>query len=310
MRNARLAWLGLVMAGAVTVAVSTVVAQSRPGEPARDAERERLRSGFMMLEGRGAQIGVMIDDLTTEELKSAAGAPSGVRIEDVDSNSPASRAGLQAGDIVVEVDGERVRGARQFSRLIGETPPGRAVQLAVVRDGKRETIAVTPESGARGLGMDGGRMADQIERSMRDIAPRLREIEPRLRELEPRLREFRYNGPLAFDVVPRFTSPRARLGVQVNDLAPQLAEYFGAKEGGVLVSSVTSDSPAQKAGLRAGDVILTVNGNRVRDTDDLVDELRDREGEVTVGILRDKQETTVKATLEDGTARRGFRRPA
>jgi S1-C subfamily serine protease len=99
--------------------------------------------------------------------------------------------------------------------------------------------------------------------------------------------------------------------VQVNELTPQLAEYFGASGGGVLVSGVTKDSPADRAGLRAGDVITSINGDRVRDTGDLVDELRDAEGEVTVGIVRDKKESTVKTTIESEPARRrGMRRPA
>ena len=106
------------------------------------------------------------------------------------------------------------------------------------------------------------------------------------------------------------TSPRGRLGVQVNELTPQLAEYFGVKDGGVLVSSVTGDSPADKAGVKAGDVITSLNGGRVRDGDDLIDQLREKEGEVTVGILRDKKESTVKATLESDSHAAGTDAPA
>ncbi len=129
----------------------------------------------------------------------------------------------------------------------------------------------------------------------RDFARGLREIEPRLRELEPRLREFRFDGPFDFDALPRITSPRGRLGVQLNELTPQLADYFGATDGGVLVAGVTQDSPAEKAGLKAGDVITAIDGDRVRRTEDLIDQLRDKAGDVTVGILRDRKESSVKA---------------
>lgn len=294
----KFAVFGLALAGAVTVAVSAVVAQAPPDEQGR-----RNRPRVWMLDGRGMQIGVTVEDAT-----------DGVRIGEVDQDGPASKAGLRSGDVVVEVDGERVRSARQFSRLIQESPQGRSVRLGVMRDGQRQTFEVTPESRAADFDFNTDRIGELVERGMRDIEPRLRELEPRLRELEPRLREFRFNGPFDFDFdwdgIPRITGPRGRLGVQLNELTPELADYFGAKDGGVLVSRVTPDSPAAKAGLKAGDVITSVDGDRVRDTDDLVDELRDRNGEITLGIVRDKQETSVKATIEERPARPAFRRPA
>ena len=307
---------GALLAGAVAFAVSTVVAQTKPDERAgQGTERQRPRA--MMLDGRGAQIGVSVDDLNEQELKGALGAPSGVLIEDVDQDSPASKAGLRQGDIVVELDGERVRSARQFSRLIQETPDGRAVKLGVVRDGKRQTIDVTPESRPFGF-PDADVMIRRLEPQLRALEPRLRELEPKLRELEPRLREFEprfkefpFGGSFNFDFdMPRMTSPRGRLGVQLSGLTPQLADYFGAKNGGVLVSSVTQGSAAEKAGIKAGDVITSINGDTVRSTDDLIDELRDKSGEITLGILRDKKESSVKATLEAETSPRVFRRPA
>jgi serine protease Do len=295
----RFAVFGVLLAGAVAVAVSTVVAQTKPDE--RTADRTvRQRPRVMMLDGRGSQIGVSVDDLNEQELKAALGAPSGVLIEDVDQDSPASKAGLRQGDIVVEVDGERVRSARQFSRLVQETPDGRTVKLGIVRDGQRQTIDVQPESRPFGF--------PDADAMIRRLEPQLRALEPKLRELEPRFKEYPFN--FNFDMLPRMTSPRGRLGVQLNPLTPQLAEYFGAKNGGVLVSSVTEGSAADKAGIKAGDVITAINGDTVRSTDDLIDELRDKTGEITVGILRDKKESSVKATLESESSPRVFRRPA
>ena len=299
MKNARIVMFGVVLTGLVVATVSGLVAQSRPDPKPEVRSRPRV----MMLDGRGGQLGVRVRDLDAEGLTKAAGATSGVAIEDVDQDSPAAKAGLREGDIVVDVDGDRVRSARQFSRLIQETPDGRSVRLGIVRGGQRQTIDVTPESRTFDF-------ADRFSRDlMRDLEPRLREVEPRLRELEPRLREFRFDGPFNFDfdMLPRMTSPRGRLGVQLNELSPQLAEYFGAPEGGALVASVTKDSPAEKAGLKAGDVITSINGDRVRGSDDLIDELRDVDsGEVTIGILRDKKSSTLKATIE---AQRPARRP-
>jgi serine protease Do len=324
MRNPRFAILGLFLAAVVVFAVSGLAAQTAQAPdiaPLPDSEaKQGARRGLMMLDGRGGQLGVVVRDLDAEGLKAAAGAASGVRIDDVNQDSPAAKAGLREGDIVVEVDGDRVRSARQFARVIQETPEGRSVKLGIVRDSKRQTIDVTPESHPFAFGFDGDRLGRDIARGLRDlgprlrleiephlreIEPRLRELEPRLRELEPRLREFHFEAPhyFDFDMMPRMFTPRTRLGVQLESLTPQLAEYFGAKDGGVLVSEVTKGSAAEKAGLKAGDVITSINGDRVRRTDELFDELRDKEGEVTIGILRDKKESTLKATLEASTPR-------
>ena len=104
---------------------------------------------------------------------------------------------------------------------------------------------------------------------------------------------------------------RARLGVQVETLSDQLGEYFGVKGGGVLVSSVTAASPAEKAGLKAGDVITAVNGTAVRDAGELVEELREAgDGrEVRLDVVRDKKTTTVTATLEPAARSRRPPRP-
>ena len=94
-------------------------------------------------------------------------------------------------------------------------------------------------------------------------------------------------------------SSRRRLGVSVDSLSDQLAQYFGASDGGALVTSVEKDSAADKAGLKAGDVITSINGERVRDAGQVVDTMRDvREGEVTIGYLRDKKAGTTKATID------------
>lgn len=325
MKNLRFAIFGVILAGGVAVAVSTLFAQTAQAPERGREPRERAR--VMALDSRGSQIGVMVQDLNADELKSLSGVTSGVRIDEVDQESAAAKAGLREGDIVVEFDGERVRSARQFSRLVQETVSGRVVKLGIVRGGQKQTVDVTPDSRAMAWAVDGDRIGREIARSMRELEPRLREIEPRLREieprmreleprfreLEPRLREFGFNSPgFNFDfrdMIPG--TPRGRLGVQLESLSPQLAEYFGVKDGGVLVSGVTKESPAEKAGLKAGDVIVAIDGDRVRDYDDVMSELRDKTGEVSIGIVRDKKESTLKATVEEIERRvPRLRRPA
>jgi serine protease Do len=241
----------------------------------------------MLLEGRGSEIGVRIADV----------ADGGVKVDEVEPNTAAEKAGVKAGDLITMFDGERVRSGRQFARLVQETPPGRTVRMTVSRDGQQKDLQITPDSGRRG-GVMG---------VMRD-GDRLRE---QLGDLSNRLPPFNFN----FDFDLPELGPGRRLGVSVLELTDQLASYFGVRRG-VLVTAVTEGSPASRAGLKAGDVITSINGDRVESRDDLVRALRDASDrrqaeapEVTIGIVRDKKESTVKATIEP--VRRAMRgRPA
>ena len=296
-----------VYAGALTAAIGTGVAalaahgadeamtaQSGGPQDRRDRvdrDRREERQVFVMpgdrqvirLDGRGSQIGVLVSD-------PEGAAEQGVRIDRVDNESPAAKAGVQEGDRVVEFDGERVRSTRQLTRLVQETPSGRAVKMVVQRGGDRRTLDITPE-------------ADRLASFDRRVEPGLeldieREVERGLRDLPQRIEPF-LNFNWRDGGFPRPMS-RGRLGVQVQPLNDQLAEYFGAKDGGVLVAGVTADSPASKAGLKAGDVITRVNGAAVKDTGELMAALGDvkDDGAVTLDIVREKKASTVKATIE------------
>ena len=87
------------------------------------------------------------------------------------TDSPAEKAGLKAGDIVVDYDGERVRSARQFTRLVQETPEGRSVAIGIMRDGKKQTVNATPEAGRMtwNFGPELDRALREAERGMREF---------------------------------------------------------------------------------------------------------------------------------------------
>lgn len=270
--------VGLTLA--VGGAVSVIGAQDVQVEP-----RGR-RGEVFVLDGRGAQLGVRVSDVA------ATAATGGVRVEEVNEDSPAEKAGLREGDVVVEYDGERVRSARQFTRLVQETPDGRTVKVAVLRNGQKQIMDATPEAGRAtwDYGFDDDRIRRELERSLRDL-PR-EPFEFRFDDRGPRSFEYR----LPERVMP-FMGSRGRLGVTVQSLTADLEEYFGAQNGGVLVSSVARDSAAEKAGMKAGDVITSINGNRVSDSGDLMRELGEATGDVTIVVLRDKNEMTLTATL-------------
>lgn len=232
---------------------------------------------FRMFQGGpGSQIGVTVRDTESAD-GTGQQAQAGAVIDEVRRDSPAEKAGLRRGDVVVEFDGERVRSAQQFSRLVRETAPGRTVSATVVRDGRRTPVSVAPTSERRP-----------------DVT-----IDPdQFRDLSEGFKDFNFEF--------RGIGSRGRLGVTIEDLTPQLADYFGAKEG-VLVTAVTADSAASRAGLKAGDVITKVGTMAVRSVADLTFTLREtrEDGEIEIGIVRDKKESTLKAKLESarGTIR-------
>jgi S1-C subfamily serine protease len=224
----------------------------------------------------------------------------GVLIEDVEEDGAAAKAGIRDGDAIVEFDGERVRSARHFARLVQETADGRSVKVTLMRDGSRQTLDVTPEHGARGFSGDFvlPHIAGDIER---EVARGLRAL--------PRDFAFDLHWEPGMPDMPDMPDvgvwPRGRIGAQLSPLTDQLAEYFGASDG-VLVSSVEPESVAAKAGLKAGDVITSVNGRSVGAPRDVAQELRTGEAgkDVEIGILRDKKALTLKAQVPEG------RRPA
>jgi len=269
------------LAGALVLAAGA-------GAPVRISAQDRdgVARAFEFT-GRGSHIGVAVEDLEEADARQIKG---GVRVETVSPDGPSDKAGIKAGDIITEFDGERVRSTLQFSRLVMETPPSRQVAVSLSRAGQRVSVTVTPER--RSFSDDFGvRMLD-IPRGSLMPAP-ARPLTPR----SPRPPAF---GPDVFDLpgVQRFGSGR-RLGITVESVDDQLAEYFGVKEG-VLVKSVQDGSAAQKAGIKAGDVITGVNGSKVYDASDLnrlIDRL-ETSGEFTAEIVRDKKTLSLKGKIE------------
>ena len=276
MKNSVIAGIVAAVVGVVALGVR-IAAQAPP-----DAQRDGQARDFMVLAGRGAEIGVQVTD----------GKETGVVVEEVRPDSPAEKAGVKRADVFVTFDGERVRSVRQFTRLVQETPPGRSVKATVLRDGQQRDLEITPREGRGALNgsfVFGDRLPDM--RAFGDHLPYL--------DMLPR------GMPFDFDLPGLMSAPR--LGVDVDPLSDQLAGYFGVKEG-VLVRSVTDGSAASRAGLKAGDVITSVDGQPVRSREDLVRAVRDaRSDELTIGIVRDRRESSVTAKIVAGRERR---RPA
>ena len=294
------------------------------GEPGQDPKvMTHMIQGEPMIAalGGGPRLGIEIRDLGKEDLaKFKLSSQQGVAVEQVTKDSAAEKAGVKAGDVVVQFDGESVRSAVQLTRLVRETVAGRTVKMAVMRDGKRMDLDVAPAEADNvfNLAMAGERIPN-IEKHLEIVpeggqqftfkrrvpgqpmpAPRgdftwEERVPAPGRPPLPEGGTLRFFGDEAGNMV--VTPGRGRLGVNVQELAPELAAYFGVKDG-LLVNGVQADTPAARAGIKAGDVIGSVNGKAVASPDELIKELADKDGEVTIGVTRDKKPLSLKATLE------------
>lgn len=254
---------------------------------------------------RQSYLGVALEDVTPEDVE-RLGLPEqrGALVTDVVEGSPADSSGFRAGDIVLQWRDEPVYSAAELGRLVRETPPGRRVAAGVYRDGSRTTLRVAlrerrgPGTFFRGPDLDihgevppeaRARIRERLERARNrweNARGRMENLGERLEELDPDR-----NAWIA-------VGDRARLGVRLQSLTPQLAEYFALGDrSGVLITSVQNGSPADSAGLRAGDVLLSVSGRVVSDVGDAVHGVRESDGEVEIRLLRRGEERTVTVRL-------------
>ncbi|MCU0256319.1 MAG: PDZ domain-containing protein [Vicinamibacterales bacterium] len=272
------AWLSPALHGQTRV---TPVIEAEIAD-ALDQAMPRVERVIEMVGGRGSEIGVAVSELPEADLKAGK---AGVTVGEVREDGPAATAGFKAGDVVTVYDGEKVRGVRHFARLVQETPAGRPVKVQVLRDAQTVDLSVTPDA-PRAMAFEGPRW-----QAREPGGPALR------MDMLPRMHEGMPVGPGEFDV--RVMTRPGRLGVGVQELTPELAEYFGVDEG-VLVTSVTKESAAARAGIKAGDVITTVDGASVDDTAELRRRIQKDEdaSEATIGLVRDRKPMTVKVVFD------------
>jgi serine protease Do len=237
-----------------------------------------------------AYLGVDLAEVTTEvagrlRLREERGA----LVTNVASDTAAAKAGLQKDDVIIKWNGETVESVRELERRIRETPTGRNVRLGVLRNGSEVEVAAT-------LGDRGDYLSHIRVAPVARVAP-LARIAPAT-TIVPRARMM---------ARPATAVVRARLldrsvGMSLQSMSPQLAEYFGLQNrSGALVTFVHPDSAAAKAGIKAGDVILSVGGQAVDGPGRAIELLSGRgEGAVEVKVMRDRQERSLTLQLEKG----------
>jgi serine protease Do len=223
----------------------------------------------------GSYLGIGIQEISGERAR-ALKLPSetGIEVTRVGMDSPADKAGLKVGDVLLQYNGARVEGMEQLSRMVRETPVGRDVKLEIFRNGATQTMTarIAQHPGPQGFPFPDG------------FGPGLPD------------------GPRIFQ---GWRSPM--LGVEAESLNGELAQYFGVTQG-VLVRSVAKGSAAERAGIKAGDVILRVEDNRIATPADISGRLRTLGGKaVPVGLMRDHKEMSVTVMIESPSPRNSGR---
>ena len=218
--------------------------------------------------GQGSYLGVgvmQVSPARAQELKLPE--PSGIEVTKVTVGSPADAGGLKVGDVITQFNGQRVGGNEQFVTMVRETPPNRQVRLQVYRGGTAQMITVRIGMAQPPSLFTGGVPGAQ---------------DPRIVDEPQTLQGWR--SPV--------------LGVQVQELEGQLADFFGVSEG-LLVHQVAAGSAAARAGIKAGDVITGVGSAKVSTVADLTNRLRLMPGNsIGLTVMRNRQTVSLPVTFE------------
>jgi predicted metalloprotease with PDZ domain len=231
-----------------------------------------------------------------EDTKSDEG---GALVEHVLDDSPANKAGLKDGDVIVAFGGDVVRGPARVTEKLRKSKPGDKVTVDVRRDGKVHKLTV--ELGERHFSawrMRSGDFAPLDENQQKALEKTLKGLDEKLPEMGNRIGKMKIYAPGRHGLM-FFGRNKPLLGVEMIDTTPELRETMGgSKDAGVLVGKVLAGSAAEKGGLKVGDLILSVDGEKIADPGDLGDAVSKHEGKtVDLEVVRDKKTMHVKAVL-------------
>jgi membrane-associated protease RseP (regulator of RpoE activity) len=277
--------LALILTAGVAVAQKSA---PPPPSPPDDEPSDQTFSFF--IEG-GSFLGVYAENINRENMgRYHVSQVRGVGVTQVVKDSPAEKAGLRKDDVILRLDGENVSSVRKLNRLVSELAPDQSVRVSFSRGGAEQEVTATV-----------------TKRVNQSFAGDLFRGDPKMWKFEgPDMKSFKWEGaPFnrgdLFDNDGNFSfalGNTRRIGVSTMELTKQLADYFGITSGkGVLVTSVTDDGPAAKAGVRAGDVITAIEGEEVDSPGDLSRVMnRKKEGDITLTIIRNKSQQTIRVT--------------
>lgn len=315
------------------LSLSVVLTSTFADQKIRAKEKSPARDGQSKTDSESMQVftvpapgtdssylGVYLEEVSPDRAKELGLVEErGAIVTKVVEGSPAEKAGLKENDVVVAFNERRIDSIRELQRMLSETPADRNVKIEVMRAGSRQTITATLSKRTPGMGYVfntpewNNQAWAQTEEARKQAEAYRKRAEEQLREHPEAFKNFpgfgdfnSFGGPGTYT----FFSG-TRLGVSAESLTEQLADFFGVKDGqGVLVASVNENSAASRAGLKAGDVIVAVDDQKINDVGALVNALAKKEGSVSLKIIRNRAEQVVTVTLEKRTETPAPRRRA
>ena len=275
----------IILAGGVALAQQSSPPQG-PDEPFE-------RNFSILIEG-GGFLGVYAENINRVNMGHyRMNQVRGVGVTQIVKDSPAEKAGLHKDDVILRIDGENITSVRKLNRIVSELAPDQSVRVAFSRGGTEQEVTAT-------IG----------KRDNTNTVGDILSGDPKIWKWEGDPKTWKWEGPLAgSDKLFENNGELAfalgnsrRIGVSTMELTKQLADYFGITGGkGVLVTSLTDDGPAAKAGVRAGDVITAVDGEAVDSPGDVSRVInRKKDGDVTLTIVRNKAQQTIRVTPREG----------
>ena len=272
--------------GTAAYAQTVTVVPATPGEPQRIERQLRIFTN-----DGGSYLGVQLQEVTKENFgKYGLKDVRGAAIEKVSDNSPARQAGFQDGDVIVKFDGEEISSVRKLQRVIGEVAPDHQAKVTVLRGGSERDLNVTMGKRPAPTFQNGNLTAEAFR--LPGIPEFPSNTMPRV--TIPGNQNFEFfrtqpDGQGGDNMVWNFFSGR-RIGVTSTGLTKQLGDYFGVADGkGILINNVSENSPAAKAGLKAGDVIVEADGQAISSPAELTRSLGNKDKKtVNLTILRNK----------------------
>lgn len=253
--------------------------------------RSASNRSILVRAGKNSYLGIGVSEIDGDRAKALnLKEVRGVEVKSVDRDSPAAKAGLKESDVVLEYNGQRIEGTEQFIRLVRETPIDRQVKLLVSRGGNAQTLTATigHRSEQYSLFNDDSNLTMEVA-PMPPMPPM-----PAMPEM-PTMPEM----PAMPEIRGYSLSRSGTLGIECEALSSQLANFFGVKQG-VLVRSVGKDTAAEKAGMRAGDVIVKVDGEAVSQVHEITSLVRAgrHKSSIAVVVMRDKKEVTLNVNVD------------
>jgi serine protease Do len=246
---------------------------------------------LMMYSSQG-YLGVGVKEIDSDRISALRLKDShGAEVIMVDHDAPAGKSGLKVHDVILQLDGQPFDNPDQLLRRLRELSAGRTITLLVSRDGTPINFTV--------------QLCDRAVLQQQAWSQHFSVPEPTPSGQNGAGESFLGSSS---GVGPAFLGsviPKALyVGADVNPVRTQLADYFGVRSGtGLLVESVDDQSPAARAGLKAGDVVVKVESEQMTSRSDWLKAIRNHRGHmVQVTVMRNKQEQVL--TMSAGKPKR------